>query len=103
MTKRDFYVAAITALILAACATFPYKYYGLSGVTYTNGTLLGPVAADDLPFSNCAPTAADAHPCVVMFAQDFFAFKQDYQDTQNKLEECEHGQTTNGTPLKAVQ
>lgn len=88
---KHFLLGFAACLLLVGCAGFAYHYYGLEGVTYTNGKLLGPKPQDDLPFSNCEPTAQDKHPCVVMFAKDFFAFKLDYEDTQQKLKECQQG------------
>ncbi len=70
--------------LLVSCAGFSYHYYGLDQVSYDHGVLLGPTPHDDIPFSKCSP-----RECVVMFAKDFFAFKQDYQDSKNKLIECE--------------
>jgi len=79
----------ILFLVLLGCAGFSYHYYGLSEVDYSHGNLLGPKEKDDLPFSKCAPNGESNHPCVVMFAKDFFAFKQDYEDLKVKLTECE--------------
>lgn len=76
-------------LILFACAGFPFHYYGLSGVSYENGTLLGPETKDDRPFKDCSPNTASQYPCVVMFTKDFFAFKQDYEDVKMRLQKCE--------------
>jgi hypothetical protein len=89
MVKRDFVIGFISCLFLVGCAGFSYHYYGLSDVSYDHGILLGPKPKDDLPFSKCAPTETSKNPCVVMFATDFFQFKQDYLDTQQKLIDCE--------------
>lgn len=86
---RAYLFGFLWCLILVGCAGFAYHYYGLDGVVYEHGMLLGPKPKDDLPFSKCAPNAETAHPCVVMFAKDFFAFKQDYEDTKQKLKECQ--------------
>lgn len=75
--------------ILIGCAAFSYHYYGLSEVNYEHGVLLGPKEKDDLPFSKCAPSDQIKNPCVVMFAKEFFAFKQDYEDIKIKLIACE--------------
>ena len=79
----------LNLVILVGCAGFSYRYYGLSEVDYEHGTLLGPKEKDDLPFSKCAPNAESKHPCVIMFTKEFFAFKQDYEDTKQKLKECQ--------------
>ena len=71
------------------CAHFAYRFYGISGVSYENGTLLGPDPSQDIPFSTCAPTALDKSPCVVMLSRDFFALRADFQDTQNALKACQ--------------
>lgn len=77
------------AIGLSGCATFAYHYYGLEGVSYRDGKLLGTKESLDRPFADCAPTSATRHPCVVMFAKDFFALKLDYEDTKGRLEACE--------------
>lgn len=86
---RSYLLGVASACLLAACAGFSYRYYGLAEVDYEHGTLLGPKEKDDLPFSKCAPNGEAKHPCVVMFTKDFMAFKQDYEDTKQKLKECQ--------------
>lgn len=87
---KSFYKGVLFGmLLLIGCAGFTYRYYGLKGVVYDHGTLLGPSDKDDLPFSKCAPNALSSFPCVVMFTKDFFAFKTDYEDSKQKLKECE--------------
>lgn len=75
--------------MIVGCAGFSYRYYGISEVDYDHGILLGPKPVDDLPFSKCAPNTESKNPCVVMFAKEFFAFKQDYEDVKMRLKECE--------------
>jgi hypothetical protein len=87
--NRYFYLGFIVCLFLVGCVGFTYHFYGLSEVIYDRGMLLGPNSKDDVPFSKCAPSADSRHPCVVMFTKDFFAFKQDYEDTQMRLKACE--------------
>ncbi len=77
-------------LILVGCASFSYHFYGLKEVSYENGTMLGPSDKEDVPFSKCSPTASSKFPCVVMFAKEFYALKLDYEDTQQRLKQCEH-------------
>ena len=76
-------------LLLTGCASFAYKNYGMEGVNFSEGSLLGPKPEQDLPFSHCEPTAAKPHPCTVMFSDEFSAFKLDYLDTKEKLKACE--------------
>jgi hypothetical protein len=88
--KRAFIFGFLAALILiAGCAGFSYRYYGLSEVVYDHGNLLGPKPKDDLPFSKCAPNAQTKNPCVVMFTKDFYNLRLDYDDTKNRLIDCE--------------
>lgn len=86
---RQFALGFIACLFVVGCAGAGFRYYGLSGVNYNDGILMGPKEKDDLPFSRCAPTGNEAYPCVVMFAKEFFALKLDYEDTKQKLKECE--------------
>lgn len=84
-----FIAGFFACLLLLGCTSFAYRYYGLAGVSYSQGTLLGPKERDDLPFNHCAPNDQTQHPCVIMFAKDFFAFKQEYEDLRVKLKACE--------------
>ncbi len=88
-TRRAFIFGFAFCFVLVACSAASFRYYGLEGVSYQEGKLLGPKPKDDLPFSMCAPTAAVRNPCVVLFATEFFALKQDYLDTKQKLKECQ--------------
>jgi hypothetical protein len=86
---NKFSLGFVSCLLLFGCAGFTFRYYGLSGVSYSEGVLLGPKAKDDLPFSACAPNGESKNPCVVMFAKEFFALKLDYEDAKQKLKECQ--------------
>jgi hypothetical protein len=88
--KRNWLAGFISGSLLLGCAgaAFNYRYFGLQGVTYTQGVLLGPKESQDIPFSACEPGLASRSTCVVMLAKDFFALKQDYEDTQQRLKEC---------------
>jgi hypothetical protein len=90
---KQFIAGFITCLLLVSCAGagFSYRYYGLSEAVYDNGVLLGPTEKDDIPFSRCSPRDAIKHPCVVMLTSDFYAFKQDYEDSETKLIDCQRG------------
>lgn len=79
----------ILGILVTGCAGFSYRYYGLDDADYSRGTLRGPKPEQDLKFERCAPSQASKHPCVVMFATEFFRFKQDYEDTKQRLIECE--------------
>lgn len=87
--NRQFLAGSLFSLLLLSCGGASFHYYGLRGVQYEQGTLLGPKEGDDIPFSRCQPTEQVRNPCIVMFAVDFYALKQDYQDTKSKLKACE--------------
>lgn len=78
-------------LFLCGCAGWSYKYYGLSGVDYSRGILLGDKPANDLPFTTCEPNASTKNPCVILKADEFFKLKLDYEDTKQKLQDCQAG------------
>jgi len=78
-------------LILVGCAGFTFRYYGLEGVRYEDGKLLGAEPKDDLPFSACAPDGRVKQKCVVMFVSEFFKLKTDYEDTKEQLKQCQQG------------
>jgi hypothetical protein len=79
----------LSGLLLASCVGAVFKYYGMKDVVFDHGKLQGPTEAEDLPFSKCAPNAETNFPCVVMFSKEFFALKQDYEDTKQKLKDCQ--------------
>lgn len=87
---KGFVAGMFFALLLVGCAGFkwPYKYYGLDAADY-QGKILGPTPKEDQSFENCRPTAANRSPCVILYADAFFALKQDYIDTKNQLQNCE--------------
>ncbi len=87
--NRQFLFGFLACLMIVGCAGAGFRYYGLSAVNYNDGMLLGPKPKDDIPFSACAPVGNDAYPCVVMFSKEFFALKQDYEDTKQRLKECQ--------------
>lgn len=89
---KTFAAGMLLGCVLAGCAGFAYRNYGLEGVRYEEGKLLGDEPKDDLPFSDCAPTQHDPHPCVVMFKRGvsgYDALKLEFDDRQNRLESCE--------------
>ncbi len=94
MVKREllFVFGLVVGLLLASCASvaFPYKYrYPDENVDYTKGTLLGDTASSDVPFNTCAPTSTNKRPCTCLETPTFLAFKLDYEDTQQKLSDCQ--------------
>jgi hypothetical protein len=86
---KNFLAGFACCALLFGCAGFSFKYYGLDGVVYMNGKLLGPKPEDDLPFTVCEPRPNAQHPCVVMMTSDFFKYKLEFEDTQNRLKEAE--------------
>lgn len=94
--RLSFLTGFIFCFLLMGCAGFAYHFYGMESVDYSHGVLLGPKASDDLPFSTCEPNAASKHPCVVMMTKDFYALKLDFEDTQQKLKECQKGNKLEG-------
>lgn len=87
--RMSFTLGFLSCLGLLACSGVAFRYYGIAEVDYNQGMLLGPKPKDDIPFSRCAPTGNEAHPCVIMFTKEFFALKLDYEDTKQKLKECQ--------------
>lgn len=81
----------VLGMLLTGCAGFSYTYYGLKDVDYTRGTLLAKDPNDDLAFSKCAPNASSKHPCIVMFAPEYFKMETDLKDTRQKLKDCQKG------------
>lgn len=86
---RSFLFGVMSCVLTLGCAGMSYRYYSLHEVVYEEGMLLGPTEADDVPFSKCAPSEHNKNPCVVMASKEFFALKLDYEDTKQKLIDCQ--------------
>lgn len=67
---------------------FSYAYYGLQAAYY-DGKLLAVNPKDDTDLMRCAPDANGKGKCIVMFGGEFYAMKQDFLDTKQKLVDCE--------------
>ncbi len=91
MVKRAYVWGLISGLMLAGCAGFSYKYYGLQLEVY-KGRMLGPIPSDDHDFAECAPSSGSKSPCIAMFTHDFLNLKNDYQDCKDRLISCQRGQ-----------
>lgn len=92
MFNRDFLlgVAFASLAIMASCAsvTFPYKYYVLDAESY-QGSLMGDIAAHDLPMSVCAPDEVSKGKCIVMVTSDYLNLKSDYLKKSQDLIDCQ--------------
>lgn len=89
--RKFFCIGLIAGFMLLGCAGWAYKFYGMEGVVYEHGTLLGPKPQYDLPFTKCQPNGESKQPCIVIFSKDFYALKQEFLDLQMRLKECEKG------------
>jgi hypothetical protein len=76
-------------LLVAACTSFGYKYYGLQLASYEDGLLLGPDDSDDLPIKVCEPDEQVVGKCVVMMREEFERLRSDLIDMRERLERCE--------------
>lgn len=89
---KRFFAGFFTCACLMACATSPlfsYRFYNITGNPYT-GTLLGPDASKDIPFSRCAPVNG-VQQCVVVFYTELNALIKDYKQTKVDLIACQKG------------
>lgn len=89
---KQFLLGFALACSLIACAAapiFPYKFFHLSGNTFS-GNLLGADPKDDVPFSSCAPVNGKQQ-CVVVFYPVLTALISDYKKTKADLIACEKG------------
>lgn len=87
-----FLLGFVWGCLLVACAAtpvFPYKFFHISGNTFS-GTLLGPTDKDDVPFSRCAPVNG-VQQCVVVFYSELNALIKDYKQTKADLIACQKG------------
>lgn len=91
--RRYFGLGIIAGLALSACAGLTYKSYGLKlqDECYNAGTLLGPKAADDLPFARCKPDATNRGKCRIMFNPEYERMRTDLADCRAQLQGCQGG------------
>lgn len=92
MGLMKYWVGLICGCFLVSCAwgSFGYKYYGLKVESY-NGTLQGPSADKNLPFSTCSPTPSDQNPCAVLQSKEFFRLKSEVLQLRSDLKDCQKG------------
>ena len=82
------YFALILLLFLVSCASFSYRFYFLRAASY-DGKVIADKPENDIPFSRCQPSEKDQNPCVVMFREEFYRMKGDFQDMRLRLDACE--------------
>ena len=83
MVKRYF---PLFLLLLVACSSFAYKYYGIRWAEFSKDVvMLGPDEKKDKPFTDCQ----DLGNCVVMYRDEFFKFRRDYEEKSIRLKELE--------------
>lgn len=88
--RKAFILGIVAGLLIAGCAGLSVRYFGLEGVVYEQGKLLGPEPKYDRPFSDCQPDSQFKHgKCVIMFYSDFKTFKTDYEDCKMRLDSCQ--------------
>jgi hypothetical protein len=88
VVKRRGLLLACVLGLLGCASTFPYRYYGLDARSY-EGTLLGDKPKHDLPFSVCAPDAADKGKCAVILRTELEKLMRDYAEMRERLKACE--------------
>lgn len=89
MARRYFMFSCFVFIfVILGCAGFSYRYYGLDAKSY-EGTLLGPSPQDDLPLSTCQPDPTNKGKCVVLYKDEFYKFKADYQNVVSQLKACQ--------------
>jgi hypothetical protein len=88
--NRQFGAGMLLGIALCACAgtKFPYKIYSLNAASY-EGTLLGPEPKDDIPLTDCLPTATDTVKCLVVKQEEYEKLKQEYLTLVDELEACQ--------------
>jgi hypothetical protein len=101
---RKIIFATLTLFLMASscAATLGYKYYGMSGVDYSKGTLVGKTPSDDVSFNYCRPLSIEhpnpedpAHPtiteqrrCVVLDIDEFSKMANELVVAREKLKAC---------------
>ena len=85
---KHFTAGLLLGFLPMGCAGVSYHYYGLNAEHY-EGTLLGPKAKDDKPFSVCTPNAQSKSPCVVMMQDEYFRMYQELLSARQALIDCQ--------------
>lgn len=84
--KRGFIFGVILSFALIACTSFTYDRYGLD---LTKQKLLHYAKPEkDLPLSAC-DNGNGIFKCVVMFGDEFYSMKTEYEQCQTKLAACQ--------------
>lgn len=98
MTKQNAKLIFILSfvLILYACASDSYTYYGLNvsrieKPELEKGLLLHKDPKKDLDLTECLPTKKNVSPCIVVFSSEYFKMKRDFEEMKIRLEACEKG------------
>ena len=88
MSKRaSFIYGFFLALTIIACSSFGYTRFGYD---YEGQRLLHwQDSAKDLPANSCSRGEDGTFKCIVMFSDDFYKLKEDYQRLVDALEECQ--------------
>lgn len=83
--KKPFLIGLLLGITLVSCVSFTYDRYGLS---LKNQRLLHYSKSDkDLPLNVCDET--DGYKCVVMFKDEFYQMKAEYEAIAAALKICE--------------
>lgn len=87
MVGRKWLALPLLAFALAACASFPYRWYVIDPDT---GMLKGQKPKDDLRMSEvCKPDAIDKAKCIGMLQAEFDRLMSDYVEMRERLKACE--------------
>lgn len=84
--KRGFIFGFCLACTLIACASFKFDRYGLD--LAKQKLLHYESAAKDLPLSTC-DNSDGKFKCVVLFSDEFYRLKNDYEQLVAQLAECQ--------------
>lgn len=87
--RKGFLVGFVCAIILIGCVSFSYERFGLQlNNTIEDSKLLHhDSSSKDLPLEACRAT--DASQCVVLFGDEFYRLKEDYESCIQKLTDCQ--------------
>lgn len=87
MKIKQFSLGFLFALTVLSCASFEYVRFGLNLEDQKLLHFKDP--SQDRPLSDCSRGSDNKFKCVVLFADDFYKLKSDYERMVEQLKNCQ--------------
>lgn len=95
-SNAKFIIISLAILVLYACASDSYTYYGVNvsqvdREELAKGKLLHKDPKKDLDMTACLPNAKNKSPCIALFSTEYFKILRDLEEMKARLQACEKG------------